>query len=232
MDRQRTACMTRRGIDGAHVPRRSAGRVRSSDAAVFARTGQGWTITFDGQTTLLRPMKGLAYLAHLLSTPGRERHVLDLVSLERPERGRAAASACGSTALSYDDAGPLLDDAARSAYRARLADLADQVAEARAFEDDERAAVAQGEHDALVRELSRAFGIGGRARRAGSASERARASVTLAIRSAMKRISDEHRGLGEHLGRTIRTGTYCSYLPDPRVRIVWDTGEGVRRRIA
>ena len=27
--------------------------------------------------------------------------------------------------------------------------------------------------------------------------------------------------LGEHLSRTIRTGTYCAYVPDPRAPAGW-----------
>jgi len=37
----------------------------------------------------------------------------------------------------------------------------------------------------------------------------------------MTRISDHHPPLGEHLRRTIRTGTYCAYLPDPRAPARW-----------
>ena len=85
-----------------------------------------------------------------------------------------------------------------------------------------REAQADLERDFLVRELSRAVGLGGRDRRAGSASERARVGVTRAVRQAMTRISGQHAELGEHLGRTIRTGTYCSYLPDPRVPADWE----------
>jgi hypothetical protein len=32
----------------------------------------------------------------------------------------------------------------------------------------------------------------------------------------MTPIGKHHPRLGEHLSRTIRTGTYCAYLPDPR----------------
>jgi hypothetical protein len=35
------------------------------------------------------------------------------------------------------------------------------------------------------------------------------------------RIREYNVPLGEHLDRTIRTGTYCSYRPDPRVRGSW-----------
>jgi hypothetical protein len=72
-----------------------------------------------------------------------------------------------------------------------------------------------------VRELAGAIGLGGRDRRMGSPSERARVSVTRAIRSALARIREHSPTLGDHLDRTIHTGTYCSYTPDPRAPIDW-----------
>ena len=87
--------------------------------------------------------------------------------------------------------------------------------------DASRVAQAKAERDFLARELSRAVGLGGRDRRVGSAAERARASVTRAVRQAMGRIRAHHPPLGAHLDRAIRTGTYCAYLPDPRVPITW-----------
>src|SRR5216683_3204959 len=47
---------------------------------------------------------------------------------------------------------------------------------------------AEREIDALTRELSRAVGLGGRGRRAASASERARQSITKTIKSVVERI--------------------------------------------
>src|SRR6266511_3730847 len=87
--------------------------------------------------------------------------------------------------------------------------------------DAERAAQADAERDFLVRELAHAVGLGGRDRRASSASDRARSAVTRALRQGMARIDEHHPELGEHLGRAIRTGTYCAYLPDPRAPIAW-----------
>ena len=75
--------------------------------------------------------------------------------------------------------------------------------------------------DFLVRELSRAVGLSGRNRRASSASERARVAVTRAVRQAIARIGEHDPVLGAHLTRTIRTGTYCAYLPDPRAPAEW-----------
>jgi hypothetical protein len=54
--------------------------------------------------------------------------------------------------------------------------------------------------------------------------ERARLSVTRAIRRAQARIAACHPMLGRHLETTLHTGTYCSYMPDSRVPIAWEVG--------
>lgn len=119
------------------------------------------------------------------------------------------------------DAGEVLDRQSVVAYRRRLSELEEEVEEARAWADPERAARAEAERDFLIRELSAAVGLGGRMRRASSVSERARLSVTRAIRAALSRIAKQSPALGDHLQATIHTGTFCSYLPDPRVPVDW-----------
>ena len=115
----------------------------------------------------------------------------------------------------------MLDVRAKEAYRRRLVEIEEDIQEAHTLGDVEREKQADAERDFLVRELSRAFGLGARDRSAGSPSERARASVTRVVRSAMLRIGEHDPHLGEHLDRTIRTGTYCVYLPDQRVPVAW-----------
>lgn len=186
---------------------------------VFQDEGDFWSVVFDGRIARVRDSRGMQYLARLLEEPGREFHVLDLVNLERPtettqaDRGGAFAR-CG-------DAGELLDDRAKASYRRRLAEIDEDLAEAEAVGDAARFAQAEAERDILVRELSRAVGLGGRARRAGSAAERARSAVTRALRRALAQIRLRHTSLSDHLDRSIRTGIYCGYSPDPRVPIVW-----------
>lgn len=87
--------------------------------------------------------------------------------------------------------------------------------------DGERVALAKADRDYLAGELSRAFGLGGRSRRTGATSERARASVTRAVRYAVARVREHHPVLAEHLQVTVHTGTYCSYTPDPRAPTTW-----------
>lgn len=199
-----------RGREGLASARPAVVLVPRSSAAteyVFRREGDYWSMSFDGSTVRLRDLKGLHYLARLLGAPGREFNVLDLVTIE--------------TSLHTGDAGVMLDAQAKEAYRRRLAEVDQDIDEARALGDGQRVAQAEAERDFVAREVARAVGLGGRDRRASSDSERARASVTRAIRQAMARIHDCHPSLGDHLGRTIRTGTTCGYLPDPRVAAAW-----------
>ncbi len=165
----------------------------------------------------------MRYLARLLAEPVREHHVLDLVAAETgtsdPQVGGGHAT--GPSRSAFGDAGEILDPLAKEAYRRRLAEIDEDIEQAHALGDAERAAQADVERDFLVRELASALGLGGRDRRAASASERARAGVTRAVRQAMARIGEHHPDLGEHLSRTIRTGTYCTYNPDPRAPAKW-----------
>lgn len=178
------------------------------------REGEYWTVAYAGSTIHMRDLKGLRYLSVLITEPGREFHVLDLIALERD--GRTTARGRGvkqGVALRAADEGiPLLDAAAKEAYRRRLIEIDEDIEEAEAMGDIERAARTRLEREFLMRELSRAVGLSGRDRRASSSSERARASVTKAIREAVSRIDARHAALGAHLDRAIRTGAYCAYL--------------------
>lgn len=186
------------------------------------REGDYWSVVFEGCTVRMRDLKGVRYLARLVAHPGREFHALDLVAAENPGAAPAESGlAAEPSRTALGDAGEMLDARAKNAYRRRLAEIEDDIEQARTFGDMERAAQAGAERDFLVRELSRAVGLGGRSRRAASASERARVAVTRAIRQAMARIGGHDAELGEHLDVAIRTGTYCAYDPDdPDVRVV------------
>ena len=141
--------------------------------------------------------------------------------IPRSLAGTTSQSESGPGRMALGDAGAILDAQAKKAYRRRLAEIEEDIEEARALEDIERAAQSAAERDFLVRELSSAIGLGGRDRRAASASERGRVAVTRAIRYAMGRIAEHHPPLGEHLNLAIHTGTRCVYRPDPRALAGW-----------
>ena len=119
------------------------------------------------------------------------------------------------------DAGEMLDAQAKAAYKRRTAELREQLEEARELNQLELADRLEDEIETLGRELSRAVGLGGRDRRAASASERARINVTRAIKIALERIAEHNPALATLLTNSIRTGTFCSYTPDSRLPASW-----------
>jgi hypothetical protein len=73
---------------------------------------------------------------------------------------------------------------------------------------------------ALVTELRRASGLGGRSRSLGaSTTERARKTVSSRLREAIRRIHAVDPELGAHLDRSIITGTTCRY--QPTTPLIW-----------
>lgn len=178
--------------------------------SVFRRDGDYWTVAHEGVHFMLRDTRGAQCLAQLLRNPGREIHALDLVA---PNSSVAAATG----------APEILDGKARAALRQRIADLAEDVEEAESWNDLERAARAQQELDALAESVARDVGLGGRSRRVSNPAERARVNVTLAIRGTLAKVAENAPALGAHLNATVKTGTYCSYTPDPRISTKWET---------
>lgn len=184
--------------------------------ASLRRDGPWWTAVCGETSARLRHTKGLAYLAELVAHPDAERHAFDLVDLVE-----GVSAAPGLDRRRLGDAGPLLDGRSRDAYRRRVALLNDEVEDALAVEDDERAAAAQKELDALVAELARAFGLGGRERMASSVAEKARLNVTRAIRTAISTLAEVLPEAAAVLDRRVRTGLFCAYEPRPDDGIVW-----------
>jgi tetratricopeptide (TPR) repeat protein len=191
------------------------------ERCVFRCEGNIRTVIYAGTTARLKDLKGMRYLARLLAEPGREFHALDLVAVERGALPTApSAQAHRGAAQSGLE---VFDAKAREAYRQRLAEVEEDIAEAESNNDPGRAELARADRQFLVDELSRGVGLGGRARTVGDGVERARTSATRSLRYALGRVAEHHPSLGEHLERTIRTGTYFAYEPDPRAAVVWET---------
>jgi pimeloyl-ACP methyl ester carboxylesterase len=198
---------------------------------VFRREGEFWSIAWRGEVFRLKDVRGLAYIAYLLGHPGEEFHVLSLASKVGGKQGEAdelAEAAAEEQATQSDltvgrmgDAGEMLDAQAKAAYKRRTAELREQLEEARELNQLELVDRLEDEIESLGRELSRGVGLGGRDRRAASASERARINVTRAIKIALERIAEHNPALATLLTSAIRTGTFCSYTSDSHLPASW-----------
>ena len=169
------------------------------DEWVLERAGEDWLLSAGAESVRLRDSRGLHYLRALLAAGGQEIAALDLVA--------------GGAGLVARSVGPVLDEAARAAYRSRLDSLTEDLDAADAVGDPAVAARLEDERAALLDELRRASGLGGRTRHSSPEAERARVNVTRSIRAALARIADGAPAAGAHLQASIRTGGACRYAP-------------------
>jgi hypothetical protein len=172
------------------------------------RDGEDWLLEAAGEHIRVRDSRGLHYLRVLLASPGREIPALDLVA--------------GGSGLSATSAGPVIDTPARTQYRNRLQTLTSELDAADRSGDAARARSLERERRALVDELRRATGLGGRSRFVSPEAERARVNATRTLRSALDRISRAAPRAGAHLHASIRTGQACRYEPAPGGPSGWD----------
>jgi hypothetical protein len=168
----------------------------------FVREGDFWSVSGEGAVVRLKHSRGIEMLAKLVASPGRELHALDL-------SGDAADGV-----VDAGDAGEAIDEDARDAYRARISELEGDLDQAEARNDPGHAERARSELEALRTELARAVGLGGRVRRTGRAAERARVNVQRRLVEAIRKVNEAHPALGLHLQKAVRTGAFCSYVPE------------------
>ena len=169
-----------------------------ADRAAFVRTGTVWQLEFRGRSATVLDSKGMRDLAVLLVRPGQEVHVLDLVE----------AAGGPSRAEAGTDTGPMMDAAARSAYRRRLVDLEEEIDEASRDHDQGRLEKLGAEKEFLVAELSAALGLGGRVRVTGDRDRAGPEGGGHADRDRLEGHRDRASGIGpasaeQRLDRTV-----------------------------
>jgi hypothetical protein len=167
--------------------------------------------------SLVPDLKGLHYLRLLLGRPGLDVSAQDL---------SAAVAGHPGVLVPDGDLGDALDPQARAAYRRRLTDLDDELAEAREWADPARVARLEDERGALIAELATAAGLGGRQRRTGDPRERARVAVRKAVAAALGRIQDVDPSFARLLRDSVTTGAFCRYDPDPARPVHWVLDDG------
>jgi hypothetical protein len=180
----------------AVVPRRATAELRADR--------YGWTLVFDGVEARVPDSKGVVYLAHLLAAPAEHVSAVDLAGV--PAGG---------------DAGERLDPRALAAVRERMSDLTAELAQAEGANDLGRVEILRAELEALTDELARSRGLAGRSRRLGSVVERSRVNVTRRIAAALAKIAAVHPAAARYFETTVRTGTACVFVPDPRFPVSW-----------
>lgn len=204
-------------LERAGAPAGATGNGSTQRRARLSREDRSWVVACDDVRCRLPDTKGLRYVAELVRNPGVERHALDLVD-------RVEGVAVGDLPIDrrqLGDAGVLVDAKARTAYRHRIEALRAEIDDALGRGADDQALAREAELDQLIGQLSQAFGLGGRSRRASSAVERARLNVTRALRAATAKVGGALPEAGAVLDQRLRTGIYCAYEPHESDTVRW-----------
>ncbi|MHB0892798.1 ATP-binding protein [Streptomyces sundarbansensis] len=208
--RSRAGSSSRAGVaagrdTAATAPGRGDAAAPHEPPAEFRRNGPVWQLRWDGVTVHVPDAKGLRDLHSLLGLPGAD---VPAVRLLAPEGGDLVAAA---GQLGGD---PVLDEEAKRRYKEHLERLDAEIDRAAARDDTEQVEKYGRERQALLDELRTAAGLGGRTRRLGDQTERARKTVTARIRDTLRKLDPLHPALAAHLKASVTTGTTCAYRPE------------------
>lgn len=184
---------------------RSEAAASDGPSAEFRRNGPVWQLRWDGVTVHVPDAKGLRDLHSLLGLPGAD---VPAVRLLAPEGGDLVVAA---GQLGGD---PVLDEEAKRRYKEHLDRLDAEIDRAAARDDAQQVEKYGRERQALLDELRTAAGLGGRTRRLGDQTERARKTVTARIRDTLRKLETLHPALAAHLKASVTTGTTCAYRPE------------------
>ncbi|MFJ3547128.1 ATP-binding protein [Streptomyces rubiginosohelvolus] len=187
------------------APGREKAAAPDGASAEFRRNGPVWQLRWDGVTVHVPDAKGLRDLHSLLGLPGAD---VPAVRLLAPEGGDLVVAA---GQLGGD---PVLDEEAKRRYKEHLDRLDAEIDRAAARDDTQQVEKYDRERQSLLDELRTAAGLGGRTRRLGDQTERARKTVTARIRDTLRKLDTLHPALAAHLRASVTTGTTCAYRPE------------------
>jgi hypothetical protein len=156
-------------------PSRSAPSLAPTSEARLVRRDGAWLVDSPYGRAELPHSVGMTQLVRILAAAPAEVEATDLAG--------------ALSTVVQRDLGPALDPSAKRAYRRRIAELQAEIDEADDHADFERAVPARLEFDALMTELRRAVGVGGRDRPSGSTAEKARINVTRTVRRALDAVA-------------------------------------------
>lgn len=179
-------------------------RANGNPGNTFEKKSDLWECSFDGINNYLPEVKGFHDIHKLIMNPGQSFHCTELMDSILVEEGT-----------------PTIDTVAKRQYHTKIKDLQTEIAEAEDFNDYAKSARLQEEYDAIISHLSKSLGLKGVPRKEGNTVEKARSAITWRIRSAISKIEKVNAPLGKHLTNSIKTGTFCAYMPEQE--FPWNT---------
>ena len=171
----------------------------------FIKENEVWQISYDSKQVLITEVKGLNDLAKMLGHPEKQFHCTELMG-------------SGLEAM----AEPIFDEKAKRSYQKKILELQEEIRWSETNNDLQRSTYLHEEYEQIVSHLTSSLGLKGKVRKSHDNIDKTRSAVTWRIRNAIQKIEKAHPVLGKHLSASVRTGIFCSYVPEKPVK--WITG--------
>lgn len=196
----------------------------------FRKHGDHWLVRFEAGDMFLMPdLVGAHYIHELLSHPEKQFSASDLRRIhnryQSPQDAERRQRTCSPDELSEmtstPDAGKIFDEKALQNYKWRLAEIRDEIDEAKFIGDESDCIRLEEEHERICAHVRAATKPGGAVKRLQSQVKRDRDAVRKAIDRAIADITQKNRSLGRHLDNSIHMEPLFQYLPEHER--TWDT---------
>jgi len=180
-----------------------------------------WSVTFSGQTEIVKTTDGMHYYKYLIDHPWKTFSGLKLVKQvfgktpdnqvtdeEAEQSGLAIIEDTG-------DSGGTIDEKAKAEYNKDLERIERDKDIANTTGNKDRVKELENEEDFIRGQLAKDLNIHGKPRFSGNPNDKARSTVTHALDTANKNIAKVHPELARHLRDHTKTGNNFSFQPDP-----------------
>lgn len=186
---------------------------------VFKKTGDFWTVKFQGNTASIKDSKGMLYIAPLLEKPHQPISALKLAAQKNDTKLMNQGKVVEKKSIIEDSGKPqdLVDKDYLTDCKQRLDEIEEELRKAEKNNDP-------AEKDRLERErgqirdlLKPALNLSGKSRSFSDNVQKTRVAVTMAIIRALKNINEHHPSLYRHLDNSIQRGTDFAYQPEKKI---------------
>jgi hypothetical protein len=202
-----------------------------ADQNVFLRAGDMWTVTYEKVTDLIGHSKGMQYVACLLAHQGRQFTPIELVWLVNgePDATQSAIPTVSEEERLDGDLHPVIGTGEQvlpgrygDEIRRQIREFDQELAKAQRDGDPVVIEYVKKEKQEFMKKTAGGLGRRNQSRTFDAGNEAARKLVSHHVNAAVKKISDAHPALGEHLRiALLPVGSSPCYTPGRP--IVWLT---------
>lgn len=186
---------------------------------VFKKTGDFWTVRFQGKTHTIKNSTGMAYIACLLVKPNKPITALILANPKSDTKLMTQGKVVENDAVSSGSSKQqeIIDKDTLQSCQNRIIEINNELAEAEKNNDSAAQERLAKEKEQILNYIQSSCKPTGQNKSFPNNIEKARKAVTIAIRRALDNIKEYNAPLYQHLDNSIQRGIDFAYKPERNI---------------